>query len=47
VNRSYLFTPGHNDKLLGKVFDAGPDAVILDLEDAVPPEHKARTGQSR
>jgi citrate lyase subunit beta / citryl-CoA lyase len=41
VNRSYLFTPGHNEKLLGKVFDAGADAVILDLEDAVPPEHKA------
>jgi citrate lyase subunit beta / citryl-CoA lyase len=41
VNRSYLFAPGHNEKLLGKVFDAGADAVILDLEDAVPPEHKA------
>jgi citrate lyase subunit beta / citryl-CoA lyase len=41
VNRSYLFAPGHNEKLLGKVFDAGADAVILDLEDAVPPDHKA------
>jgi citrate lyase subunit beta / citryl-CoA lyase len=41
VNRSYLFAPGHSEKLLGKVFDAGADAVILDLEDAVPPEHKA------
>jgi citrate lyase subunit beta/citryl-CoA lyase len=41
VNRSYLFAPGHNEKLLGKVFDSGADAVILDLEDAVPPEHKA------
>jgi len=41
VNRSYLFAPGHNEKLVGKVFDAGADAVILDLEDAVPPEHKA------
>ena len=40
MNRSYLFAPGHNEKLLGKVFDAGADAVILDLEDAVPPEHK-------
>jgi len=40
VDRSYLFAPGHNEKLLGKVFDAGADAVILDLEDAVPPEHK-------
>src|SRR3712207_712597 len=41
MDRSYLFAPGHNTKLLGKVFEAGADAVILDLEDAVPPEHKA------
>ncbi len=34
---SFLFAPGHSAKLLGKVFDAGADAVILDLEDAVPP----------
>jgi citrate lyase subunit beta / citryl-CoA lyase len=40
VDRSYLFAPGHNKKLLGKVFDAGADAVILDLEDAVPPDQK-------
>jgi len=40
MDRSYLFAPGHNEKLLGKVFDAGADAVMLDLEDAVPPEHK-------
>jgi citrate lyase subunit beta / citryl-CoA lyase len=40
MNRSYLFAPGHNEKLLGKVFDAGADAVILDLEDAVPPHDK-------
>jgi citrate lyase subunit beta/citryl-CoA lyase len=40
--RSYLFAPGHNPKLLGKVFEAGADAVILDLEDAVPPDAKDR-----
>jgi citrate lyase subunit beta/citryl-CoA lyase len=34
--RSYLYAPGHNAKLVGKVFDAGADAVVLDLEDAVP-----------
>ncbi len=39
--RSYLFAPGHNAKLLQKVFGAGADAVILDLEDAVPPDDKA------
>ena len=41
MDRSYLFAPGHNEKLLDKVFDTGADAVIRDLEDAVPPEHKA------
>ncbi|MFC9355135.1 HpcH/HpaI aldolase/citrate lyase family protein [Rhodococcus sp. NPDC057014] len=42
MERSYLFAPGHNEKLLTKVFDAGADVVILDLEDAVPPDHKSR-----
>ena len=34
--RTWLFAPGHDEKLLGKVFEAGADAVLLDLEDAVP-----------
>jgi citrate lyase subunit beta / citryl-CoA lyase len=34
--RSWLYTPGHLEKLLGRVFEAGADAVVLDLEDAVP-----------
>jgi citrate lyase subunit beta/citryl-CoA lyase len=38
--RSYLFAPGHNAKLLDRVFTAGADAVMLDLEDAVPPDAK-------
>ena len=40
--RSYLFAPGDNEKLLGKVFNAGADAVVLDLEDAVVPANKTR-----
>src|SRR3954469_4264089 len=40
MDRSYLFAPGHSAKLLGRVFEAGADAVMLDLEDAVPPEAK-------
>ena len=40
MDRSYLFAPGHNAKLLGRVFTAGADALMLDLEDAVPPQHK-------
>lgn len=42
MHRSYLFAPGHNEKLLNRVFDAGADAVMLDLEDAVPPDAKAK-----
>lgn len=41
INRTYLFAPGHNEKLLSRVFGAGADAVILDLEDAVPADAKA------
>ena len=40
MHRSYLFAPGHSEKLLSRVFGAGADAVILDLEDAVPPQAK-------
>ena len=42
MHRSWLFAPGHNEKLLGRVFEAGADAVMLDLEDAVPPDAKDR-----
>jgi citrate lyase subunit beta/citryl-CoA lyase len=42
MHRSYLFAPGHNQKLLRRVFEAGADAVMLDLEDAVPPAAKQR-----
>jgi citrate lyase subunit beta / citryl-CoA lyase len=41
VCRSHLFAPGSNERVLGKVFDAGADAVVLDLEDAVAPAAKA------
>jgi citrate lyase subunit beta/citryl-CoA lyase len=40
--RSWLYAPGNNPKLLERVFTAGADAVILDLEDAVPPGEKER-----
>jgi len=40
--RSYLFAPGNDEALLAKVFAAGADAVVLDLEDAVPPAEKPR-----
>lgn len=40
--RSHLYAPGNNSTLLDKVWAAGADAVILDLEDAVPPGEKER-----
>jgi citrate lyase subunit beta/citryl-CoA lyase len=39
-SRSFLFCPGNHPRKLAKVFDAGADAVILDLEDAVAVSEK-------
>jgi citrate lyase subunit beta / citryl-CoA lyase len=39
--RSYLFVPGHDSRKLLKALDSGADALILDLEDAVPDREKA------
>ncbi len=38
---SYLFVPGNRPERFAKAVDANPDAVILDLEDAVHPNSKA------
>ena len=40
--RSYLFAPGNNESMVAKAFSAGADAVVLDLEDAVPESEKAQ-----
>jgi citrate lyase subunit beta/citryl-CoA lyase len=39
--RSYLFVPGNRPERFDKACAAGADAVIVDLEDAVPPSEKA------
>jgi citrate lyase subunit beta/citryl-CoA lyase len=39
--RSLLFTPGHKPDWILKAQASGADAVIIDLEDAVPAEAKA------
>ncbi|MBR9970966.1 HpcH/HpaI aldolase/citrate lyase family protein [Magnetospirillum sulfuroxidans] len=39
--RSLLFAPADNAKLLAKLHERGADAVILDLEDAIPCAGKA------
>lgn len=38
--RSLLFVPGNRPELAAKAPRSGPDAVVLDLEDAVPPQQK-------
>lgn len=43
LNRSFLFAPGNHPRKVAKVFDAGADAVILDLEDAVAIAEKPAT----
>lgn len=43
VLRSVLFAPGNHPRRVQKVFDCGADAVVLDLEDAVPLAEKEST----
>lgn len=40
--RSWLFVPGDSEKKLDKVAGTGADVVILDLEDSVTPDNKAK-----
>ncbi|MDM0104597.1 CoA ester lyase [Variovorax sp. J22R24] len=40
VARSLLFVPGHQGGRFDKACQSGADAVVLDLEDAVPPDRK-------
>ncbi|UPG74658.1 CoA ester lyase (plasmid) [Roseomonas gilardii subsp. gilardii] len=44
--RSLLFVPAHVERFVARAHERGADAVILDLEDAVPPGQKeaARAG---
>lgn len=38
--RTYLFVPGNRPERFGKALASGADAVVIDLEDAVPPDAK-------
>jgi citrate lyase subunit beta/citryl-CoA lyase len=42
--RSVLFVPAHKPGWVGKAIAAGPDGIIIDLEDSVP---AARKGEAR
>ena len=43
ISRTFLFAPGNHPRKVEKVFGAGADAVILDLEDAVAEAEKPAT----
>ena len=44
--RSFLFVPADSAKKLDKAMTSGADAVIVDLEDSIAPDGKARARQS-
>jgi citrate lyase subunit beta/citryl-CoA lyase len=43
--RSLLFVPGNRPKMLDKAPTSGADAIVLDLEDSVPPAEKEAARQ--
>ena len=47
--RSLLYVPAHSERFIARAHERGADAIILDLEDSVAPEHKAaaRAGLER
>ena len=45
--RSFLFIPGDSPKKLDKGLGSGADALLLDLEDSISPQNKARRARPR
>lgn len=43
--RSFMFLPAHNTKFIDKALVSDADAIILDMEDAVPPSRKEEARQ--
>lgn len=44
--RSWLYVPGHRADLVRKALDGPADAVVVDLEDAVPPAAKEQARET-
>ncbi len=44
--RSLLYVPAHNQKLIEGASKRGADAIVLDLEDGVPPQRKEEARNS-
>jgi citrate lyase subunit beta/citryl-CoA lyase len=40
--RSLLYVPAHSERFIAKAYELGADAILLDLEDAVPEAEKDR-----
>src|SRR5918994_3638390 len=38
--RSWMFVPGHRQKMIDKAFGLNADAIMLDIEDGVAPNEK-------
>lgn len=46
IFRSLLFVPGNRPERFDKAANSGADAIIIDLEDSVPAEHKEKARES-
>ena len=40
LKRSWMFVPGHRQKMIDKALGLGSDAIMLDIEDGVAPGEK-------
>ena len=40
IKRSWMFVPGHRQKMIDKALDLNADAIMLDIEDGVAPNEK-------
>jgi len=45
LQRSWMFVPGHRQRMIEKAMGLNADAIMLDLEDGVAPEEKATARQ--
>jgi len=44
--RSLLYVPAHEERFIAKAAERGADAIVLDLEDGVPPHAKDRAADA-
>ena len=40
LKRSWMFVPGHRQKMIDKALGLNTDAIMLDIEDGVAPSEK-------